>query len=149
PANAMQIYVIGKQWMWKIQHPEGRREINELHIPLGRPVKLLMTSEDVIHDFSIPAFRNKMDVVLGLYTEMWSEASDVGEYWLFCSQYWGTKHSGMIGKVVVMEPAQFEQWLAGNPSGETLEAAGERMFNQLFCNTCHKAGPTQRGPSLD
>ncbi|MBI3405332.1 MAG: cytochrome c oxidase subunit II [Acidobacteria bacterium] len=149
PSNAMQMYVIGKQWMWKIQHPEGRREINELHIPVGRPVKLLMTSEDVIHDFSIPAFRTKMDVVPGRYTQMWFEATQTGEFHLFCSQYCGTKHSGMIGKVVVMEPAEFEQWLAGNPSGETLEAGGERLFNQLFCNTCHKAGPTQRGPSLD
>ncbi len=149
PANSMQMYVVGKQWMWKIQHPEGRREINELHVPVGRPVKLLMTSEDVIHDFFIPAFRVKQDVVPGRYTALWFEATQVGEYHLFCAQYCGTKHSGMIGSVHVLEPAQFEQWLAGNPSGETLEAAGERLFNQLFCNTCHKAGPTQRGPALD
>lgn len=149
PAAAVKMDVVAKQWMWKIQHPEGRREINELHLPVGRAVKLNMISEDVIHSFFIPAFRVKQDVLPGRYTWMWFEANRVGEYHLFCSQYCGTKHSGMIGRVVVMEPAQFEQWLAGAPSGETMEAAGERLFVQMNCNTCHVQQPGARGPALE
>ena len=102
PADALQISVVGKQWMWKVQHPEGAREIDELHVPLGQPVKLLLTSQDVIHDFFVPAFRIKTDVVPGRYTTFWFEASKAGEYRLVCSQYCGTQHSGMIGRVVVM-----------------------------------------------
>jgi cytochrome c oxidase subunit II len=147
PSNAMSIYIVGKQWMWKVQHPEGRREIGELHIPVGRPVKLVMASQDVIHDFFIPAFRIKQDVVPGRYTAMWFEATKVGEYHLFCSQYCGTQHSGMGGKVVVMEPRDFEEWLAGGPS-ESPVKAGERLFSTFDCISCHMAGPRQRGPSL-
>ena len=149
PIAATKMDVVAKQWMWKIQHPEGRREINELHIPVGRAVKLNMISEDVIHSFFIPAFRVKQDVLPGRYTWMWFEANRVGEYHLFCAQYCGTKHSGMIGRVVVMEPAQFEQWLSGAPSGETMEAAGERLFTQMNCNTCHVQQPGARGPALE
>lgn len=148
PSDATQLYVVGKQWMWKIQHPDGQREINELHVPLGRPVKLTMTSEDVIHSFYIPAFRIKMDVLPGRYTQMWFTATKTGEYHLFCAEYCGTKHSGMRGRVVVMEPAEYEAWLSGAPAGETLEESGARLFRQFNCHTCHEAGPTARGPAL-
>ncbi len=150
PPNAMQINVVGKQWMWKIQHPTGRREINELHVPVGQPVKLNMISEDVIHSFYIPAFRVKQDVLPGPeYSSVWFEATRTGAYHLFCTEYCGTKHSGMIGKVVVMEPADFEQWLSGVPTGETMEQAGERLFVQYNCNTCHNTSSGARGPLLD
>ena len=149
PSNAMQLDVVGKQWMWKIQHPEGRREINELHVPLNQPVKLKMISEDVIHSFYIPAFRVKMDVLPGRYTSLWFQATKPGEYHLFCAEYCGTRHSGMIGRVVVMEAAAYESWLSGTPSNETMEQAGERLFVQNNCNTCHHARADARGPVLD
>lgn len=149
PSNAMQMWVVGKQWMWKIQHPEGRREINELHVPLGQPVKLTMTSEDVIHSFYIPAFRVKMDVIPGRYTSLWFQATQAGEYHLFCAEYCGTKHSGMIGKVVVMDAADYERWLSGTPSNETMEQAGERLFVQNNCSTCHHTRADARGPVLE
>ena len=147
PANAVPVYVVGKQWMWKVQHAEGKSEINELHVPLGQPIRLLMTSEDVIHDFSIPAFRVKRDVLPGRYTSYWFEASRTGEYHLFCAQYCGTNHSMMTGKVVVMEPAAFQDWLSGNPSGEPMWKTGERLFTRFNCNTCHREGG--RGPLLN
>jgi len=147
PPNALNIYVVGKQLMWKIQHPEGRREIDELHVPVGRPVKLVMASQDVIHDFFIPAFRVKQDVVPGRYTTMWFQATKAGEYHLFCGQYCGTQHSGMIGKVVVMEPKDFEDWLAGGPE-EPPAQAGEKLFTDFNCVNCHMAGPRQRCPPL-
>src|SRR5438874_8339406 len=115
PKNAMEINVVGKQWMWKIQHPEGRREINELHVPVGQPVKLVMISQDVVHSFGIPAFRITQDVLPGRYTSEWFTATKVGEYQLFCREYCGSQHSGMIGHVVVMEPAQYQAWLANVP----------------------------------
>jgi cytochrome c oxidase subunit 2 len=148
PPNAVNVYVVGKQWMWKVQHPEGRREIDELHIPVGRPIKLTMASQDVIHDFFIPAFRIKQDVVPGRYTAMWFEATKIGEYHLFCSQYCGTQHSGMTGKVIVMEPRDYGDWLAGNTE-ETPVKAGERLFSSLGCMDCHLSGSSrQRGPTL-
>src|SRR5687768_12692220 len=113
PAEALDIYVVGKQWMWKFQHLDGQREINELHVPLGRAVKLTMTSEDVIHDFFVPAFRVKADVLPGRYTTLWFEPTVPGRYQLFCAEYCGTKHSGMIGQVVVMEPSEYQTWLSG------------------------------------
>lgn len=146
PPGAMEIYVVGKQWMWKIQHPEGNREINELHVPIGKPVKLIMTSQDVIHSFYIPAFRIKQDVLPGRYTTQWFEATKSGEYHLFCAEYCGTSHSGMIGKVVVMEQSEYEQWLSG--AGTTMAMSGAQLFQQNGCQTCHKSGPTQRGPAL-
>lgn len=149
PSTAMEMSVVGKQWMWKIQHPEGRREINELHVPVNQPVKLKMISEDVIHSFYIPAFRVKMDVLPGRYTSLWFSATKPGEYHLFCAEYCGTKHSGMIGKVVVMEAAAYESWLSGTPSNETPEQAGERLFVQNNCNTCHHSRADARGPVLD
>ena len=143
PDGAIEIYVVGKQWMWKLQHPEGPREINELHVPVGQPVRLIMTSQDVIHSFYIPAFRIKNDVLPNRYTTAWFEATRTGEYHLFCAEYCGNQHSGMIGRVVVMEPAAYEQWLSGSPPGESLAAAGERLFGRLGCTNCHS--PDARG----
>lgn len=146
PADALPMYVVGKQWMWKIQHLNGRREINELHVPVGQPIRLTMTSEDVIHDFFIPAFRVKRDVLPGRYSTLWFEATKTGEYHLFCGQYCGTNHSAMIGRVVVMEPVDFQNWLAGGVPGESMAEAGARLFERFNCNTCHKPGG--RGPIL-
>lgn len=145
PPDTIDIDVIGRQWMWKIQHRStGRREINELHVPRGRAVKLLMTSQDVIHSFYIPAFRVKQDVIPGRYTSLWFQPTKVGEYRLFCAEYCGAQHSGMIGKVVVMEPAKYEAWLAGTTTDEPSAVAGEKLFNTFGCATCHG----QRGPTL-
>jgi len=148
PDNALEIYVVGKQWMWHIQHPTGQREINELHVPMGQPIKLTMTTEDVIHSFYIPAFRMKKDVVPGRYTTMWFEATKPGQYHLFCAEYCGTKHSEMIGKVVVQEPADYQNWLSGGTANESLEVIGEKKFQQFACHTCHVDKPNARGPSL-
>ncbi|MDZ4803637.1 MAG: cytochrome c oxidase subunit II [Candidatus Eisenbacteria bacterium] len=147
PDNTMDIWIVGKQWMWKAQHLEGVREINELHVPVGRPIRLTLATEDVIHSFYVPAFRVKMDVVPGRYTTMWFEATKPGRYHLFCAEYCGTKHSGMRGEIVVMEPADYQEWLAGGPKGD-LASQGEKLFTELACVTCHQAGPTQRGPAL-
>ena len=148
PENAIDIYVVGKQWMWKVQHPDGKREINELHVPVNQPVRLTLASEDVIHAFSVPAFRVKRDVVPGRYNTMWFEAAKVGEYHLFCAEYCGTQHSGMTGRVVVMEQDEFQNWLSGGASGETMVEAGARQFQQLGCETCHKDSGQGRGPKL-
>ena len=152
PEDALQVNVVGKQWMWKFQHLEGRQEINELHIPIGRPVRLNMTSEDVIHSFFVPAFRTKMDVVPGRYTASWFEATKPGEYSLYCTEYCGTLHSGMIGRVVALEPAEFEAWLAGADGGSgnvPVAARGERVYQAQGCPTCHETrGDSARGPSL-
>ncbi len=148
PENAIDIYVVGKQWMWKVQHPEGKREINELHVPVNQPVRLTLASEDVIHAFSVPAFRVKRDVVPGRYNTMWFEATKAGEYRLFCAEYCGTQHSGMTGRVVVMEQDEFQNWLSGGASGETMVEAGARQFQQLGCETCHKDSGQGRGPKL-
>ena len=148
PANAIDIYVVGKQWMWKVQHPQGKREINELHVPVNQPVRLTLASEDVIHAFFIPAFRVKRDVVPGRYNTMWFEATKVGEYHLFCAEYCGTQHSGMIGRIVVMEQEEFQNWLSGGATGETMVEAGARQFQQLGCETCHKESNEGRGPKL-
>ncbi len=148
PENALEIYVVGKQWMWKLQHPEGQREINALHVPIGRPVKLVMTSEDVIHSFYVPAFRIKYDVLPGRYTSLWFEATRAGVYHLFCAEYCGTKHSGMVGWVTVLEPPAFQQWLTGGVAGETMASAGERLFQRLGCGNCHRPDATGRGPAL-
>jgi len=148
PKNALEYYVVGKQWMWHIQHPTGQREINELHVPTGQPIKLTMATEDVIHSFYIPAFRVKRDVVPGRYTTLWFEATKPGEYHLFCAEYCGTKHSQMVGRVVVMEPADYQNWLSGGVANEPLEVIGEKKFRQLACHTCHIDKPDARGPSL-
>src|SRR4028119_49867 len=130
PADTTEIYIVGKQWMWKVQHGTGQREINELHIPVGRKIKLTMTTEDVLHDFSVPAFRTKMDVVPGRYTTLWFEATKPGKYHLFCAEYCGLNHSGMGGYVYVMEQRDFDNWLSGNVSGQTPVQAGEDLFQR-------------------
>lgn len=150
PADTMEIYVVGKQWMWKVQHPTGQREINELHVPVGRKVKLTMTTEDVLHDFYIPAFRTKADVVPGRYTTMWFEATKPGKYRLFCAEYCGLNHAGMGGWVYVLEQRDFDNWLAGNVSDQTPVQMGEDLFtNKLGCASCHAGGDNQRGANLE
>jgi cytochrome c oxidase subunit 2 len=148
PRDATEVYVVAKQWMWKLQHQEGLREINELHVPVGRDVKLIMTSQDVIHSFYVPAFRIKQDVLPGRYTTAWFRATKPGVYHLFCSQYCGTMHSGMIGQVTVMEPAQYEAWLSGGITTGSLAASGDSLFQQLGCSTCHRFDIQGRGPNL-
>src|SRR5215217_2040570 len=150
PTDSMEIYVVGKQWMWKAQHQTGQREINELHVPVGRDIKLTMTTEDVIHDFSIPAFRTKADVVPGRYTYLWFNATKSGKYHLFCAEYCGLNHSGMGGWVYVMEQRDFDNWLSGNVSGQTPVEEGRDLFqNKLGCASCHAGGPQQRGAKLE
>ena len=148
PAETMNIYAVGKQWMWKFQHLDGQREINELHVPVGRPVKMIMTSEDVIHDLFVPAFRVKADIIPGRYSHMWFEATKPGEYHLFCAEYCGTKHSGMIGRVIVMEQDAFQAWLTSSTQEGSLASAGGKLFQDLACNTCHRSDAQGRGPVL-
>jgi cytochrome c oxidase subunit II len=148
PQGAMEIYVVGKQWMWKAQHMDGAREINELHVPVGRPVKLIMGSEDVIHSFFIPDYRVKADVVPGRYNTMWFTASKPGKYHIFCTQYCGTEHSNMIGWVTAMEPSDYQTWLSGGTAGGTMAEAGAKLFTDLACNTCHLDNGQGRGPVL-
>jgi cytochrome c oxidase subunit 2 len=135
--------------MWKFQHLDGRREIDELHVPVGRAIKLIMTSEDVIHDVFVPAFRVKADVLPGRYTSIWFEATKPGRYHLFCAEYCGTRHSGMVGEVVVMEPSEYQAWLSSEGNEGSLAAAGGRLFSALACNTCHRPDSQARGPVLD
>src|SRR5213080_4951824 len=149
PDETLNIYVVGKQWMWKFQHLDGQREINELHVPVGRAVKLITTSEDVIHDFFVPAFRVKADVLPGRYVTIWFQPTRPGRYQLFCAEYCGTRHSGMIGEVVVMEPNEYETWLSGGVSEGSLASAGAKLFQDLACNTCHRPDAQGRGPVLD
>ena len=147
PRDATEVYVVAKQWMWKLEHAEGQREMNELHVPVGRDVKLIMTSQDVIHSFYVPAFRMKQDVLPGRYTVAWFRATKPGTYHLFCAEYCGTQHSGMIGSIVVMEPSQYEAWMSGGPAGP-LSATGEKIFAELGCSTCHRNDAQGRGPNL-
>jgi cytochrome c oxidase subunit 2 len=149
PSNASTIYVVGKQWMWKLQHPEGKREINELHVPLGRPVRLLMTSQDVIHSFFIPAFRIKQDVLPRRYTELWFNPTKVGKHHLFCAEYCGTDHSAMIGTVHVMDPADYEEWLTSGDVGPAMARQGEELFVRHHCAGCHGEKSTVNAPKLD
>lgn len=148
PQETLNIYAVGKQWMWKFQHLNGQREINELHVPVGRAVKLIMTSEDVIHDLFVPAFRVKADVIPGRYTQIWFEPTKAGTYHLFCAEYCGTQHSGMIGRVVAMEPDDYQAWLAAGSEG-SLAASGEALLSDLACQTCHRPDTTDRGPALE
>ncbi len=150
PADTMEIFVVGKQWMWKVQHPSGQREINEIHVPVGRKIKLTMTTEDVLHDFFVPAFRTKADVVPGRYTSMWFEATKTGKFRIFCAEYCGLNHSGMGGFIYVMEQKDFDNWLAGNASDQTPVQMGEDLFNnKLGCASCHAGGDSQRGAKLE
>jgi cytochrome c oxidase subunit 2 len=151
PQQAMEIYVVGKQWMWKFQHQTGQREINELHVPAGARVKLTMTTEDVIHSFYVPAFRIKQDVVPGRYLQTWFEATKPGKYYLFCAEYCGTNHSGMGGYVYVMEPTAYQQWLAGGTGSESAASQGQKLFQERGCASCHQVDPSGqqgRGPTL-
>jgi cytochrome c oxidase subunit 2 len=149
PPGAMEVYVVGKRWMWKAQHMTGQREINELHVPVGVPVKVTLASEDVIHSFYIPAFRVKRDAIPGRYQTMWFEATKPGRYHLFCAEYCGTKHSEMIGSIIAMEPAAFQAWLQGGSGEVSMAAAGERKFQELGCVTCHRGDTGGRGPNLN
>jgi cytochrome c oxidase subunit 2 len=163
PQDALEIFVVGRQWMWKFQHPDGQREINELHVPLGRPVRLTLASEDVIHSFYVPAFRVKHDAVPGRYTSVWFEPTKVGRFHLFCAEYCGTQHSGMIGQIVVLEPEQYEAWLSGelgapaalaaSPGGMRVPegspaSTGQRLFQDLGCQRCHQMDRQGIGPVL-
>ena len=148
PPNAMPVYIIGKQWMWKAEHPGGQHEINALHVPVNRPVQLTMISQDVFHSFSLPEFRVKREVIPGRYSTVWFQATKVGTYHLFCSQYCGTLHSAMIGTITVMTPDDYEAWTNGSTSGMSLAQNGERLFASLGCNSCHTAGGGGRGPNL-
>jgi len=148
PANAMNIYIVGKQWMWKAEHPGGQHEINALHVPTGKPIQLTMISQDVFHSFSIPDFRIKREVIPGRYSTVWFEATQVGTYHLFCTQYCGTQHSGMVGEITVMTPTDYKKWLEQSNSGQSLAQNGERLFASMGCNSCHNGTAAARGPSL-
>jgi cytochrome c oxidase subunit II len=168
PDEGMDIYVVGRQWMWKFQHPTGQTEINTLHVPLGETVRLTMISQDVIHSFYVPAFRLKRDVLPGYYSTLWFEATKLGEFDLFCAEYCGTEHSRMIGRVIVMEPNQYAQWLTGRPAGSgsvtgaiaeeqvgsagagpaTMAQGGQALFGRLGCSSCHQMDGSGAGPSL-
>jgi len=147
PQDAMEVYVVAKQWMWKAEHMGGQREINALHVPIGENVKLIMTSQDVIHSFYVPAFRLKQDVLPGRYTTLWFKATKPGTYHLFCAEYCGTNHSTMVGDIVVLDPANYQQWLSGGPSAP-LPQAGQQIFMSLGCSTCHRFDTQGRGPNL-
>jgi cytochrome c oxidase subunit 2 len=149
PGNAYTVYVVGKQWMWHLQHPQGRREINELHVPVGRPVKLRMTSQDVIHSFYIPAFRMKQDVLPGRYTEAWFEATKPGRYHLLCAEYCGTNHSTMGGWIEVLEPADYERWLSAGAGGPSLAEQGKELFVRNHCAGCHGPNQAVQAPRLE
>src|SRR3954464_1458458 len=148
PDETLNIYVVGKQWMWKFQHLDGQREINELHVPVGRNVKLITTSEDVIHDFFVPAFRMKADVLPGRYVSLWFHPTRPGRYRIFCAEYCGTQHSGMTGEVVVMDPTEYQTWLSGGAPEGSLASSGEKLFQDLACITCHRGDIQGRGPVL-
>lgn len=148
PNNSLEIYGVAKQWMWKFQHPGGQREINSLHVPTGRPVKVTLISQDVIHDFFVPAFRVKQDVLPNRYVVSWFTPTKPGTYHLFCSQYCGTNHSAMIGEVVVMQPEDYAEWLASGKAEGSLASQGEKLFQEFSCTTCHRPDSGARGPNL-
>ena len=148
PQGAMEVFVVGKQWMWHLQHAEGQREINQLHVPVDVPVRLTMTSEDVIHDFAVPAFRLKMDVLPGRYTTEWFEATKIGTYHLFCNQYCGTLHAGMTGTVEVMTATDYADWLRENATTQSVAQIGQQLFSRLGCDTCHLTDGSGAGPAL-
>lgn len=137
PRNAVDVYVIAKQWMWKIQYTDGRREINALHVPVGTPVVLNMTSQDAIHSFYVPDFRIKQDVLPDRYTTVWFQAERPGKYHLFCAEYCGAKHSGMIGWVYAMNREDYQRWLAQGAAEGSLASTGEKYFHQFGCSNCH------------
>ena len=148
PKGAMEVYAVGKQWMWKFEHDTGQREINALHVPINRDVKMIMSSQDVIHSFFVPAFRIKQDVLPGRYTSTWFRPTKTGTYHLFCAEYCGTQHSGMIGEVVVMEPSAYQAWLVSGGQAGALSESGQQVFQQMGCGTCHRSDTQGRGPNL-
>jgi cytochrome c oxidase subunit 2 len=148
PQDSTEVYTVAKQWMWKFEHAEGQREINELHVPIGRDVKMIMTSQDVIHSFYVPAFRIKQDVLPGRYTTAWFHATKAGTYHLFCAEYCGTEHSGMIGWVIVMEPRDYQAWLASGGGNQPMAVTGQTLFAEYGCSTCHRSDTEGRGPNL-
>jgi cytochrome c oxidase subunit 2 len=148
PADALDVYVVGKQWMWKIQHPGGQREVNTLHLPVGKKVRLTLISEDVVHDFFVPAFRTKVDVLPGRYVRIWYQPTQTGRFKLFCSQYCGTDHASMVGEVIVMEPQEYEDWLSTHAEG-SMALEGRKRFLKLQCISCHSGDAHARAPVLD
>jgi cytochrome c oxidase subunit 2 len=149
PSDAMPVFVVAKQWMWKLEHANGKREIDELHVPIGKPVRLIMTSQDVIHSFYVPAFRIKQDVVPGRYTSIWFQPTKTGEFHLFCAEYCGTEHSVMRGRIVVMQPSEFAQWLQAGTAHPGIAARGFALFRQYGCSGCHTAGSSVHAPDLN
>ncbi|HEY6923149.1 MAG TPA: cytochrome c oxidase subunit II [Steroidobacteraceae bacterium] len=148
PTNAQTLYIVAKQWMWKVQHPAGQREINTLHVPLGQPVRLTMTSQDVIHSFYIPAFRVKQDVLPGRYTQLWFTATKLGSFPLACAEYCGLDHSRMGGTVVVNTPADYSAWLANHQTATSLAARGAAVFRYAGCSGCHGPEASVHAPDL-
>lgn len=148
PAGSLEIHVVAKQWMWKTQHPSGAREINALHVPLGQPVHLLMSSQDVIHSFFVPAFRVKQDVVPGRDTDLWFQASKIGVFPLLCAEYCGTDHSVMRGKIIVMRPEDYAKWLVEQPEGDDLAHQGAKLFVSQGCSGCHAPSSNVHAPRL-
>jgi cytochrome c oxidase subunit II len=148
PVNSMNIYIVGKQWMWKAEHPGGQHEINALHVPTGQNIQLTMISQDVFHSFSIPDFRIKREVIPGRYSTVWFNATTPGVYHIFCTQYCGTNHSQMIGEVTALSPDDYKKWTEESTSGMSLAQNGERLFASMGCNACHSGNAAARGPSL-
>lgn len=148
PPKAMQIHIVAKQWMWKAEHPSGVREIDALHVPSGVPVALVMTSQDVIHSFYVPAFRIKQDVLPGRYTTTWFQATKAGDYHLFCAEYCGTDHARMLGTIHVLTPEAYARWTASQPHGDDLAATGAKLYRTLGCAGCHEAGSRVSAPTL-
>jgi cytochrome c oxidase subunit 2 len=148
PDQTLEVYATGKRWMWRFQHIDGQREINQLHVPVGRAVKVTFTSEDVLHDLYIPVFRVKADAIPGRYSSIWFKATKTGDFHIFCAEYCGTRHSGMVGEIHVMEPEAYQAWLSGGGLTGSLSSRGEQLFQQLACSTCHIADGTGRGPAL-
>lgn len=149
PRDAMDVFVVGQQWMWKFQHPQGVREINTLHIPVGEQVRLVMISQDVIHSFYVPAFRLKYDVLPSRYTYLWFEATQTGEFPIYCAEFCGAHHSRMLGRVIVMDPQEYESWLStGGAAAAPMAQDGEQLFQQLGCSGCHAAEASARAPTL-
>jgi cytochrome c oxidase subunit II len=148
PDNSEDVYVVAKQWMWKTQHLDGQREIDTLHVPVGRAIRLNMISQDVIHSFYVPAFRIKQDVLPGRYTTIWFKATVPGTYHLFCAEYCGTEHSQMIGWIYAMDPNDYETWLQQGAAEGSMASTGEKFFHQFGCGNCHHFSGHGRGPNL-
>lgn len=148
PPDAMVVEVIGRQWMWKFQHPTGQSEINDLHLPIGQPIKLRIISQDVIHALYLPAVRMQVAALPDRYTEMWFKADKVGTFHLYCSEYCGTDHSVMGGKVTFMNPGDYQDWLVHAGAQQGIVAAGRALYEAYGCASCHEPGSPVKAPSL-